>query len=212
MLMMMLNHRLRSPILVGEEVTIKVTDRMDQDALLSVASSRDEIGEIGRRRGRGRAGRAIVRRRGGTRRQRSHPRMLRRNTLALRDPDVVDNRVELVVSIAVVIRERHDLVDVVQLRWRGGRGSGPGRGREPRAAEDEVAELGDADPLGGIALEDASEDLVQLGGEREDGTEETGVLEVGPEGGIFGGGPFPRVPPAGQVYEDDAETPDVVGC
>ena len=212
LMVMRLSYRLRHPVLIREEIAVEVTSRVDQDAFLRVASSRDEVREIRRRRGRSRAGRAVVRRRGGARGRRSHARMLRRDGLALRDPGVVANRLELIISIAVVIRERHDLLDVVQLRWGGRWGPRPPRGREPRAPENEIAELRDADPLGRIALEDASEDLIQLGGEREDGTEETGILEVGPEGGILGRGPFPGIPPTGQIYEDDAETPDVVGC
>lgn len=66
--------------------------------------------------------------------------------------------------------------------------------------EDEAAELGDGDALGGVELEDAAEDIVELVGKRQDGLEEFWVPEEGVEGGVVGGSLLPGVAATGEVH------------
>jgi len=78
------------------------------------------------------------------------------------------------------------------------------RRRQPRASNDEVPELREGYPLLWVAFEHSSQDHVQLWWQGQDGAEELGVLEEGPEGGILGGCLFPRIAATSQVDENDS--------
>lgn len=100
-------------------------------------------------------------------------------------------------------------VGVVQFRGRGIREFD--LGGEARAAENQGPEVGDRDPARGIAFEDAPQDAVQVWGQGQNGAEESGVLEVGAEGGVLDRGALPWIAAAGQVDQNDAQAPDIVG-
>jgi hypothetical protein len=73
-----------------------------------------------------------------------------------------------------------------------------------------LTELRNGDPLGWVDLKDTAEDTDHLIGKRQDRLEEKGILKVSAESGILYRGALPRIPAAGKVDEDDAETPNVV--
>ena len=69
--------------------------------------------------------------------------------------------------------------------------------------ENELPQFRNADPLDWIALKDSPQDAFKLRRDRQDGGKEMGVLQKSPECGIINRGPFPGVPAASQVDQDD---------
>ena len=91
-------------------------------------------------------------------------------TLGIRNR--VDEGLELLLkgdAIVVVLLEG-DFLHEVYLGRRGRRGPGTASSREAGTPEDEKSQFRDADPLGGITLKDASQNLVQLRRERQNRT------------------------------------------
>lgn len=106
-----------------------------------------------------------------------------------------------------MLRCARDVCSLESLFLHDGRG-GDGEVREGNYARPQVSKRY-ARPR--VGVEDATEDGIEFVGEREDGAEEGGIVEVGEVGFILQTGPLPWVAPAGQVDEDDTEGPDVVG-
>jgi len=82
---------------------------------------------------------------------------------------------------------------------------------EAWARSDAALELGNSDALAWIHLKDEAENRVELGGDWKDAAEEVGLGHESTEGAVGGVGPLPWVAAAGEVDEDDAEGPDIVG-
>ena len=82
---------------------------------------------------------------------------------------------------------------------------------ESRTLQNHRAELGKRDALVGIAVEGAAKNLVEVVGDWKDSLEEARVTSEGGKGGVVHGCTFPRVTSAGEIDEDDAQRPDVVG-
>lgn len=72
-----------------------------------------------------------------------------------------------------------------------------------------VDELVEGDPLGRVDTEYAFQQIVEVGGNREDVAEIVIVLTEGGEGGLVGMGSEPGVPAAREVDEDDPKSPDI---
>lgn len=87
----------------------------------------------------------------------------------------------------------------------------PGRNGKLRAFQDHGAQFRNGDPLSWVALEDAAQDTDHLIGQRKNGLEKVRILQVGPECGILGRGTLPGVAATGQVDQDYAQTPDIIG-
>lgn len=81
---------------------------------------------------------------------------------------------------------------------------------EARAIQNQFTEVRNGNPLHGIAFEDATQDVDHLVGQGQDGLEKGRILQVGTERGILDRGTFPWVAAAGQVDQDDTQTPDVI--
>lgn len=92
-----------------------------------------------------------------------------------------------------------------------GHGHGQGSLGEPRALQDQLAQLRDSDPFGRVAFKHPAEDVDHLRGQGQDSLQEEGILQVGPECGILERGTLPWVATAGQVDKHDAQAPDVIG-
>lgn len=92
-----------------------------------------------------------------------------------------------------------------------GHPGGHGSSGKPRAFQDQFTKLPDGNPLGRVALEDAAEDVDHLVRQGQDRLEKKGILQISTETGVLNGCTLPRVAATGQVDEDDAQAPDVVG-
>ncbi len=77
--------------------------------------------------------------------------------------------------------------------------------------DDPGAQLGERDALVRVGREDAGQRVVQFIRHGQDGLEEVPAARVGAVGRVLGRRLLPRVAPAGQVDEDHAQAPDVVG-
>lgn len=86
-----------------------------------------------------------------------------------------------------------------------------GRNREARARKDALLQLRQSNALVRVDGEDAGQDVVQLVRQRQNGLEEARVAGIGAVRRVLDGGLLPRVTAAGQVDQDDAEAPDIVG-
>lgn len=105
------------------------------------------------------------------------------------------------------------VVGLERRRWeRSGRVDGRSGGlREPGTSEDGIPQLRDSDPGVGVGVEYSPQDGIKLVGDGQDGAEKVGVLHEGAEGRVLKRGLFPWVAAAGEVDQNDAQGPDVVG-
>lgn len=92
----------------------------------------------------------------------------------------------------------------------GGWGGGGVHG-ESSAEDDGPSELLEGDAFARVRIKDLSEDGVEFVREGKDGLEKVGVTEVGGVGLVAGVSSLPGVASTGEVDEDHAEGPDVVG-
>jgi hypothetical protein len=72
-------------------------------------------------------------------------------------------------------------------------------------------QLREGNPGGRVQVEDPPQDGIALISDRQDGLEEVGILPVGLVGGVLNRRTLPRVAAAGQVNQDHAKGPDIVG-
>ena len=103
------------------------------------------------------------------------------------------------------------VVSAERRRWQRRRNCRLG-GREGRAVEDHLSDLGDGGSLSRVEIKDVPENGVKLQGNGKDGPQELRVLHESPEGAVLGRSTLPRVASAGEVDENDSKAPDVVGC
>lgn len=69
----------------------------------------------------------------------------------------------------------------------------------------QVLELGDSDPFSRIDFKDPAKNQVQFWREREDGLQETCILEVSSEGAVALRSTLPWITSTGKVDEDNTE-------
>lgn len=86
-----------------------------------------------------------------------------------------------------------------------------GQSGQPGTVDDGLTEFLDRDPLVRVTFEDASQDQVQIERDGQNGAQELGILQERAESGILGRGLFPGITPTGQVDQNDAEAPYIVG-
>jgi hypothetical protein len=112
-------------------------------------------------------------------------------------------------------RNRRGLIAVVvsaeMRRWQRRRNCRLG-GREGRAVEDHLSDLGNGSSLSRVEVKDAPENGVKLQRNGKDSPQELGVLHESPEGAVLGRSTLPGIAPAGEVDKNDSQAPDVVGC
>lgn len=75
---------------------------------------------------------------------------------------------------------------------------------------DPITEFWNGDSLGWVDFKDPAENQVQLGRQRKDGPEETGILQKSSEGAIALRSTLPWVSSTCEVDEDDAKGPDII--
>lgn len=81
---------------------------------------------------------------------------------------------------------------------------------KPRTIQDQPAQLRDCNPLGGITIENATQDENHLIGQGKDGLQEEWILKVCAECGILNGSTFPWITSTGQVDQDNPQAPDII--
>lgn len=95
---------------------------------------------------------------------------------------------------------------------RGGSVDGSGGLGEPRATLNQIPKFGKFDSSRRVGIEDPPQNGIQLVRDGKNGPQEVGVLHESAEGRVLQGGLLPRVAATGQVDEDDAQRPYVIGC
>lgn len=80
-----------------------------------------------------------------------------------------------------------------------------------RTIQNQPAQLRNSNPLHRVTVENATQDIDHLIGQRKNGLEEERILQVRTEGGILDGGPFPWITATRQVDQDNPQAPDIIG-
>lgn len=95
--------------------------------------------------------------------------------------------------------------------WRGNGHGSSGLAGQLWATENSLLQLGKRHPLSRVQIKNSSQNVVEIIREGQDRFEEAAVLHVSTESGIVHGSPLPGVTATGQVDQDDAKGPDIIG-
>lgn len=118
-----------------------------------------------------------------------------------------------VVKVVVDVLVRYRNTERRRVRGRAGGWRGrmlcPWCARECGCGSDHGTELGEVDPVRGIARKQTCENGARLVRKGKDGREETRVVEVCTEGVVVGTRLAPWVAPARQIDENDTERPQI---
>lgn len=96
-----------------------------------------------------------------------------------------------------------------------GRGWGSGEGDwggEVGAVDNSLLQLSNGDPLLWVSLKNPAKDVVQVIRQRQDGLQKLRILGEGLVCGILNGRLLPWVTATGEIDQNHAKGPDVVGC
>ena len=112
----------------------------------------------------------------------------------------------------MLLRENRLLDHVIELHWRWSwrEPLDLGRGGKGGATNNQVPELIQSDPLGRIDFKNACENSLQRARDRQNGAEEPPVLEICTVCRVLGRSPFPWIPAAHQVDQNNTQAPYII--